>query len=958
MRPFAVLDPNLDVSQSYFVEASAGTGKTFAIEHLVVRMLKELEPRPTIGRILVVTFTRAATRELRARIRLKLEQSGELREATAHFDEASIFTIHGFCYEMLRDYAFEAGLPLNLESHVSMQQRLGVIKDFFRTGLKPELFSAGQLGRALGLTRGDPDQLALRILKESGEAGPSFLDQFNRFCKAMRYAEPEAVMADFHAMKSRFTGLASRAGELKEGIEENVIFFARLMGQKEWTPGEFDRLIREGVVLLDLMARGKEKKRARRPEKLQVPWLFTWLNEEMGPLLDEAGDRLKIIRRMSHHCEGMLSQMLKEQEALDFDGLLSQMKECLGQPQFLEAVQGRFDAAIIDEFQDTDPLQWEIFRSLFAERKAFPFVLVGDPKQSIYRFRHADIYAYLDAAEVLGEKRRYSLGTNYRSRPGLLGELNRLFTTPELMALPKRSTYLAYHRVEAGIEEDNSLSVKDPVQFLEGDEAKFFAHTTNEILRIKETLGVSYNHFACLVADRYQAERFSRHAESVAIPVKPTRGRKASDSEALASLYEVYRAVLDPSDLPRVRLALGGRIFGWHATDLPRLFEALPTFYVLRERLLSKGFFSFFDHLMEINERRLLKEKGGGAFYTDLRQIAGMLTEHQLLTRATGDRLGEYFNDLKMSLETDDQMPRLLPENDEDGVAVMTTFGSKGLEFGVVFAAGLSGKRRVQTIEEEAEEMRLIYVALTRATDRVYVFVGLRDSPLAPLLEKVELKALGEVQARCAPTPSPPTLQRPEVITIPPSYKTMQSFTSLAKPCEGKKQVDPEALPAGKETGLVLHELLEHGPVTREQVHERLSGGELAPFEEEIFTICDAAWRIPLKGFSLSDVDPMKMRAEMEFLYGIESGCMTGVMDLFFEHREKYYLLDWKSNWLKSYDEASLKEEMENHDYYLQAKLYTEALSRYLKVVDERPFEECFGGTFYVFLRGGVALCL
>ena len=113
---------------------------------------------------------------------------------------------------------------------------------------------------------------------------------------------------------------------------------------------------------------------------------------------------------------------------------------------------------------------------------------------------------------------------------------------------------------------------------------------------------------------------------------------------------------------------------------------------------------------------------------------------------------------------------------------------------------------------------------------------------------------------------------------------------------------------------------------------------------------------MPLQGFSLSQIPPSQVQQEMEFLFPYENGLMKGFADLAFEWGKKYYLLDWKTNYLGSsiqdYSSENIVKSMERHDYFLQASIYTEALKRYVKLFDNRPFSQSFGGVFYIFVRG------
>jgi exodeoxyribonuclease V beta subunit len=203
--------------------------------------------------------------------------------------------------------------------------------------------------------------------------------------------------------------------------------------------------------------------------------------------------------------------------------------------------------------------------------------------------------------------------------------------------------------------------------------------------------------------------------------------------------------------------------------------------------------------------------------------------------------------------------------------------------------------------------------------------------------------------------------------------------------CEVGK--NPHYLPAGSETGTFLHEILENvsfmdakswnSSVDVETwIRPTLKGTLFMEWESVIASMVYDAFKTPLPGtdggFCLADVDPRKVYRETEFFYGsepvgvhggllfdeggVQPGFLKGVIDLFFEHKGKYYLVDWKSNWLglniESYGEKGLDVAMRQHNYHLQAGIYAEALRRYLGLFDRRPFELLFGGAYYLFLRG------
>jgi exodeoxyribonuclease V beta subunit len=166
-------------------------------------------------------------------------------------------------------------------------------------------------------------------------------------------------------------------------------------------------------------------------------------------------------------------------------------------------------------------------------------------------------------------------------------------------------------------------------------------------------------------------------------------------------------------------------------------------------------------------------------------------------------------------------------------------------------------------------------------------------------------------------------------------------------------------MPAGSETGILLHQVLEDLELLREKQsrHETLKkylhGTHLEPWQEEIELLIANLLSFPLPlpsgTFTLSDVNPRKMRHEMEFLYSTENGFMKGFADLFFEHKGAYFLVDWKSNYLESYTIEALKETVIRNQYDLQAKIYGEAVKRYLKLYNQN---DKYFGFLFIFIRG------
>jgi len=315
--------------------------------------------------------------------------------------------------------------------------------------------------------------------------------------------------------------------------------------------------------------------------------------------------------------------------------------------------------------------------------------------------------------------------------------------------------------------------------------------------------------------------------------------------------------------------------------------------------------------------------------------------------------------------------------------------------------------------EIDAEKMRQLYVAITRAKHRLYLPIafeekGLKDisegeySPWELFLLNMEIqdsfpKWLDQhgdnfsYEFIDAPEKTTPfifnsevtELQPPQKISINSTNQKVQSFSSIAKKHDVLHLVDepphdflnemktPFTIPSGREIGLLLHSILELisyrsvkqsnvcfdiEDLVRPYVQHTAFSEWVPTISEIIFT----ALKRPLKTrhgtVTLCEIPDESRYHEIEFLYPHSEGLLKGIIDLVFEWEGYYYLVDWKSNWLgKSiydYQSESLERVMKVHEYDLQEEIYREALKRYLKAFDQRPFESCFGGSYYLFLRG------
>jgi len=921
--PFNILDPDYVILGHHFLEASAGTGKTFTIEHLVVRLL--LQEEMMIDQILVVTFTRAATRELKIRIRSNLEKALEglcrgdgfdylmpyikqgskiplrkIERALACFDQAHIFTIHGFCHRMLTEFAFDAGLSFGVND-LSEKAYKGLlreeVRDFFRTALKEDNYSVNQLDIVLKKYGYDVDRLA------------------------------EALI----------------------------------------------RLIEEGCKIA-LQSNFKEER-----------------------------DPSKILLQMAYECQQKWDKQLFR-EALSPDEILKKMESCLKNTAFASQVANKYQAAIIDEFQDTDPIQWHIFEQLFLNESSLKaFYVVGDPKQSIYGFRSADIYTYLQAEQSMGGKS--FLNVNFRAEPPLVNALNAFFLSAPWLELPSLEQNLPFYPVKSY----RPTSVQDMegslhfflVNAIATREKKWPSLSLEEDYLFPfiaiECEKYPHNTKAVLVKDRYQSKRLHLYLKKYQIPCSIKGGEDLKKTSEFISLEAICAAGTFPGDLSRVKEALSTGLIGWGSEDFlndKKLQYAKLLFQELHLVLKERGFIIFFQKVIE-------------AFSIEINVRMRRLIE-SILSSSLDPLL--FFQEVKKSEEVFD----LIENCQANDITIMTTHMSKGLEFDLVFALGLASRHGIKEEfirskrhllpfdsedpacqlairESEAEKLRQLYVALTRAKKQVYLPIIIDPHPKTSFFSPIELflqKAIGtslerqNIEAfierlsekysvtstwlyeKREPSQRPLFLS-PTPVSIQPlpiiPKEEIFSFSSLSQHrATGGAEPLLNELPIGSETGILIHKILEkifqnrwHSPYQKEKckqlIQKEIMGTCLEEGKEALFEMIEKALHHCLIDFALVDISPKHMMQEMEFIFPLNTRWIKGVIDLSFEWRGKYYFLDWKSNWLKDYSQASLKASMHENDYFLQASLYAEALKRYVKLFDN-GLE--FGGAFYYFLRG------
>lgn len=956
MNSFDILKKEIDLVPRLFLEASAGTGKTFTIEHLVVRLL--LESSWTIDQLLVVTFTKAATRELKERIRTNLEnvvvgeapfeyldglsenQRGKILTALQTFDQAQIFTIHGFCRRLLQEFAFEASIGLELKEWTPEEERWAIL-EFLRT---TQIISPQQMRRLL---KGDLEALIKRLQKGTKETGDAFLVLLDKLNKELADLPVFSIAEVFSQIRSEYKQMTSNSFETQ----------AHLLDRRKLTAEEFDQLIGEEEVFLEGIETGNLKVKA----KITGHPLMEEVRSHLWPILEAARDRRKIFKTL---CQSWLAEKKKNSrmhERATSDDFLQLVQEKLTDASFIERVRKKYQVVIVDEFQDTDPVQWNIFETLFFDDPTKSIYVVGDPKQAIYAFRNADIYTFLEAGKRFDQKA--VLTTNFRSGKQLIDALNRLFCEKSWLDLPKLGQTVQVVPVQAYKQKESDLYFMQVAAGLgrgkqwpsvEVETSYFFPFIVHEIGRLK----LDPSEIAILVKDRYQASRAKEYLEKWNIPCSIARASALSHSLALELLEELIEACQGIDRLSAMKKVMVGPLMQMSLDQLTdeAIFQVKREFDELAKLWLEDGFARFFAAF--IRSRPAVIQASYGS---DLMEIV-----EKLIFLNDPEQVMKAVQELKISEDKD----RISVH--PHGVQIMTIHASKGLEFETVFALGLASRTKVEDAdhlsEMDAEKMRQLYVAMTRAKSRLYVpllkeieekpvMIG-EASPIELFLQRTEPKLdefnvidLNRTEFILAPLPLPDSrvsASMPREGFFKPIY--LQSFSSLASVVIEKPATKDERLPPGAETGIIIHAIFEKYFEERrpldELIAQEVRATHLESYQPNIFQMISDVLDLSLGDFSLRDIE--NSFPEMEFLFPENDALLKGFIDLCFEWKGKYYFIDWKTNVLEDYTSSTVAKAMEDHDYLLQGEIYSKALRRFLKLYGDLPF----GGGYFIFVRG------
>ncbi len=817
----------LPLNQISLIEASAGTGKTYTIGSLYLRLLLKAGEnnfsRPlNVEEILVVTFTEMATEELKKKIRERItdainkltafaktqdksafkndefltalchdldifEAIHRLKLAEQNMDLAAIYTIHGFCRRMLMQYAFHSGIHFNLEL-IKDQSDLLVrfANEFWREHFYPLPF---EMADFIANELGSPDYVL--SLLESNLGKNLIVDLENQQALSISITEflQQYLGEYFKDIKALKLFWLESAGKISELITEelnkdyakgepkslsrrsyNTSRLAKWIEQvNAWANNPRDYLLNK--TLMSYFTQSALGEKCEEGASPFIAPIFTELEERANALISP-----DLLRRiiLYHYCQSLQQKLLDyklNHQEKSFDDLLRLLCEALQDAQgdeLAEMIRFQYPFAMIDEFQDTDSQQYAIFSKIYRDNpeKNTGFIMIGDPKQAIYRFRGADIFTYLKASDEA--QSRFELTKNYRSEKHLVDGVNALFDFPQspfiyqnikFTAVDSRDDHLRFY-LNGKAEPAYRFYLTESDKVNKTEMAKICAVSIQYWLKSAvENQAVFQNedtyktlqaaNIAVLVRDKNEAALVKNELQKLGIAsVYLSDQNSVFDSNVAKELAWVLKACLNVAERPILN-AIATALFGLNAADIHQIQQNeadwqrwADSFAQYQQTWQRQGILVMLHQILleqGISER-LLSQATGERDLTDFLHLAEILQQAATLHESEAALLSWFEKQIQGEGRQEAQI-RL--ESERQLVKIVSIHKSKGLEYDLVWLPFLAvpskiptagdmnvyySKERDETLwdienrnlnalceETFAEELRLLYVALTRA---------------------------------------------------------------------------------------------------------------------------------------------------------------------------------------------------------------------------------------------------
>lgn len=1064
-----------DLSQSYIVEAAAGTGKTTILIKRILNLIREGEAG--LEEVVAITFTEKAAAELKIRLRQELERVvlkethpdriRRISEALSDLERMQVTTIHSFCGSLLRERPVEANLDPNFE-----------VADALMASLLQREVWEGWLERKI--ENNDP---ALRRALSMGVKTDQIYEMASSLIKNREVLEPLPILSSLEEVdkdidqfveifRENLASLNSLKHSCRKKEDRAFLTIEELNLKMEKLESISDREERERFIYqeLQLPSSSKGNKSNWKPEShlTKVREHFDSIRDSLEKIKGVIADSILtgLIGILRSYLDAY-QETKKERNLLDFHDLLLFTRQMLKQhPEVRRYFRDRYRFLLVDEFQDTDPLQAEIIFFLSEEERSKAtdwrsvrvgnqrLFLVGDPKQSIYRFRRADIEMYEEAKIRIGPSRLLTISQNFRCAPSIIHTVNRIFQ--DLIKPPEDGQYQpGYVPLHFGRKNETLPPVHGTILLYPPKKEEEIMMDTIEDCRYWESLCIAsfiqrlvteerwevwdedhqsfrpimFKDIAILMRNHNPVPFLEEALRSYRVNYRILGGKHFYQRQEVEHLLNILQAIDNPNDKVALIGALRSPFFGIsdeeiflfhaHGGELNYLTDARSTaleepFNLLKELHEIRNQVSVSILLKKLYEATrglvlfLMKPQGEQRILNLLRigDVARALEERGLVSfRGFVRWLSE-----RQEEEDEEEEPPVL-ERGDDFVRLLTFHKAKGLEFPVVILTDLgqkwsdrenliidrnggrigiktgSGKHLLQTLNfeelkkwekqrREAEERRLLYVAMTRARDflvlpvfwvkdkkgggkEIYTdsFLGLLhpyliDPNHAPYGEKEQGIIFYDTnQLSLAPEQQGP-FQYPIPLEKQKKEEARLSIIQLERWRETQREIKRRG--GGGRPIATAIEKVEETEKDEESIFPLLTGGEGAIFGKLVHRLFEKVdWHQPVllremaenEGKALGATGPMIKRAEemvrealhspplqriihsgeyykeVPFSYKKNGILYEGVMDVVFKEKDDLIVLDFKTDLV---DRENLNSKVEY--YRPQGEVYSDAI--------------------------------
>ena len=784
----ADFDPlTMPLTGVHSVEASAGTGKTHAIGTLYLRYL--LEQGVRVDQMLVTSFTEAAAAELKQRLRGRLRaalelvrgcaseseareaakdeqlprllaeagawgEAGErvanrLDDALLAFDEAPVLTIHGFCNRTLSELVFETGSSFDAELLPSVQPLIDdAVADF-----AARHWTAGEGEAATWVPLDDKRWRTMReiatqaveapdAVPEPEPAGledltrPEALERFERAVGELGElwaTERQAIRDQLHRAANQ--GILGQGTHKPKQIDDAIGFVDTLVAQQSWTLFKRDQNRRleakqRRLAQEEINAGTKKAYKGHAPQHVAFQRIQDAVDAVSDLETHQASFEASLMAQLARDVRSHVSERKRRLNQMSFADLLHGVADALQAPEtralLCDALRRRYHVALVDEFQDTDPVQYRIFHELFQrglerdQEDGRAFVMIGDPKQSIYRFRGADVHSYLDAVAATPAEQRHTMAINWRSDDSLVAGVLALFGTSsdpfrdERIELP-RVTARHPDRFEAGPAVDLAFVRRDPREEPNKRPAKDRA--LRHVVRVAAGELVAQLNAAPALSDGDGERRLSpgdvailcragkhlrmlqRELAERGVPAVLHTDESIFATPEAEAVRDVLCALLRPGDPTAVLTALASSVFGLEAAELDalrederRLADWSGRFHGWHDAWRERGFIFAWRRLLDEQEvvPRIAERLTGERQVTNVLHLGELLHRHEVEAHAGPEQVLRHLK--RKMAESDreiDDEAQLRLETDASAVQLCTIHRSKGLEYPVVYCPTL-----------------------------------------------------------------------------------------------------------------------------------------------------------------------------------------------------------------------------------------------------------------------------